>query len=346
MLLLLSLACTPKDVLSTPGDSLVEADADTDADSDTDTDSDADGDSDADADSDADSDTDSDTDTDVPDPQVVRFVAMGDAGEGNTDQYQVASAVKDVCDANGCDFVLYLGDNFYDDGVDSVDDDQFYDKFEAPYADLDLEFKVVLGNHDYGELSIWDYKTAYEIDYTNHSDKWYLPDRWYTFQEDHVRFYGLDTNEIMIWNSGDQQSWLSGALASSTADWNIAYGHHPFKSNGKHGNAGEYEGYEWLPIANGATVEDFMDDYLCNKVDMYLCGHDHNRQWVEPSCGMELIVSGAGAKTTDLEGRGNTTFFEDDTIEGFMYIVITDNELTGTFYDMYGNVDYTRTVTK
>ena len=36
-----------------------------------------------------------------PAPVPVRFVLMGDTGEGNTDQAQVASVVKSVCDAAG-----------------------------------------------------------------------------------------------------------------------------------------------------------------------------------------------------------------------------------------------------
>ena len=123
-----------------------------------DTDADPDADTSADTDSDMDTDTDTDTDTDAdpaPPPEIVRFIAMGDGGEGNADQYAVAATVKSVCDAKddehgpGCDFVLYLGDNFYDD-VEGVDDEQFQTKFELPYADLDLPFWVVLGNHDYG----------------------------------------------------------------------------------------------------------------------------------------------------------------------------------------------------
>ena len=301
----------------------------------------------ADTDTDADGDSDSDADTDVPEPKVVRFIAMGDGGEGNADQYQNAAAVKDVCDAKGCDFVLYLGDNFYNDGVNSVDDEQFQTKFEAPYADLDLRFYVVLGNHDYGEWSIWEYKAEYEVEYTAYSDKWYMPERYYTFSQEHVQFFGLDTNDLMFaYEPTDQHSWASSNIGGSTADWKVAFGHHPYRSNGQHGNAGEYEGYDWLPIANGSTIKEFMDDELCNKVDMYICGHDHNRQWLEESCGMELIVAGAAAKTTSLEGRGNTTYFEDDTVEGFVWIEITDNVLVGEFYDMYGNLDYSRTVSK
>ena len=60
----------------------------------------------------------------------LRFVALGDGGEGNATQYKVGEAIKKWCqaqsdDAPGCDFALYLGDNFYDDGVESVDDPHF-----------------------------------------------------------------------------------------------------------------------------------------------------------------------------------------------------------------------------
>ncbi|MCK6519436.1 metallophosphoesterase [Myxococcota bacterium] len=344
--LLLNVGCadkaspTPQETATPPDTEPVEADADADADSDTDADADADSDSDADADSDTDSDSDAD-----PEP-VVRFIAMGDGGEGNTTQYQNAAAIKTLCEAKGCEFVLYLGDNFYNDGVESVDDEQFQTKFELPYAELDLPFYVVLGNHDYGSWSIWEYKADYEVEYTDHSDKWYLPDRYYTLTHEHVQFIGLDTNDVMIWGGDDQQDWLDDTLAESTATWRIAYGHHPYRSNGQHGNAGEYEGYDWLPIANGATVKDFMDESLCGKVDLYFAGHDHNRQWLEPDACFETVVTGAAAKTTDMPGRGNGAFFEDDTEAGFMWVEIKGDVFTGEFYDLYGNLDYSRTFTR
>ena len=67
-------------------------------------------------------------------PFTVRFVALGDAGEGNENQFAVADAIKTICDEKsddlpGCSFAVYLGDNFYDAGVDSVNDSQFQSKF-------------------------------------------------------------------------------------------------------------------------------------------------------------------------------------------------------------------------
>ena len=48
-------------------------------------------------------------------PKTVKFIAIGDTGKGNADQRRVAIAMRDLCAAKGCDFVLMLGDNIYDD---------------------------------------------------------------------------------------------------------------------------------------------------------------------------------------------------------------------------------------
>jgi hypothetical protein len=81
-------------------------------------------------------------------------------------------------------------------------------------------------------------------------------------------------------------------------------------------------------------------------VDLYLSGHDHNRQWLEPSCGVELIVSGAGAKLTDLEGRGSATLYEDDDEPGFVWIELRDRHLTGEFYNSSGDLTFSRELDK
>jgi len=298
---------------------------------------------------------------------------MGDGGEGNDAQYAVADAVADVCAAKtdlhgeGCDFVLYMGDNFYDAGVESVTDEQFQTKFELPYAVLDLPFYVVLGNHDYGGCfgddcgAGWEFdKSEAQVDYTHYSDKWTMPSEYYTFTEDHAQFFGLDTNAIMwdpfLATAGDQPSWLQTELDASTASWRIAYGHHPYISNGQHGNAGAYEGLDWLTdiswlswatdVPLGTAVKSFMDDHLCGQVDVYLCGHDHNRQWLESACGTEFVVMGTAAKTTDLEDRGNPSFFEDDTQEGFIWVELYDDEMTGEIYAYTGTLDYSMTLTR
>ena len=295
--------------------------------------------------------TESDAGEPPPPGPRVRFVALGDTGEGNRAQYDVASAFNMVCLVQGCDFVMLLGDNFYDDGVSSVDDPQFRTKFEDPYATVQLPFYVTLGNHDFGEIPLQFWRTDYQIEYSARSSKWNMPDHFYAFVEAHVTFVSLDTNMIMLglgWVR-DQDDWVREQLDNATTPWKIAFGHHPYRSNGRHGNAGNYEGVGFDPtgIVSGDRVRDFFEDELCGKIDVYLAGHDHNRQWLEPVCGVQLIVSGAGAKTTDLVGRDNNpTKFEDDTTEGFFWIEIAGDTMTVEVWDRAGNLDHTSTVTR
>ena len=289
-------------------------------------------------------------------PTVVRFVALGDGGEGNEAQYAVADAMNALCESKtdehgpGCEFALYLGDNFYNEGVESVDDPQFETKFELPYADITFPFYVVLGNHDYGVTSLDIFRAPYQVEYSDRSTKWVMPNEFYTKRHEHALFVGLDTNAIMVEDiiPGDhgQASWLSSIHATNDATWTIGFGHHPYISNGRHGNAGWYEGIPFIPVVSGETVKDFFDDHICGKVDIYISGHDHNRQWLNPTCGTEFIVSGAASKTTDLEGRGTPTFWEDDTTEGFLWVELRDNVMVGEFYDRNGTFEYTHTVTK
>jgi hypothetical protein len=120
-----------------------------------------------------------------------------------------------------------------------------------------------------------------------------MPDTFYTFRFGHVGFVMIDTNSI-LWNNtdnGDQRAWFRDAVATLRAEGAtriVLAGHHTYRSNGRHGNAGSYESIvvggvdipNPLPILNGGNVRDFFDDYVCGEVDVYFAGHDHNRQWL------------------------------------------------------------------
>lgn len=310
-------------------------------------------------------------DAGVPDaaPPAVRFVVMGDTGEGNDTQYKVGDAVAATCAAQGCDFVLLLGDNIYNSGVDSVDDPQWQTKFEEPYADIDLPFYAVLGNHDYGGNlagieqgglgNEWD-KGPLEVMYSDVSDKWIMPATYYTVTWDHVGFIMLDTNSILWGNTdyGDQRAWYPSALAEvADSDWVFAAGHHPYRSNGVHGNAGNYESIEVgnlaipnpVPILNGGNVKSFMEDVVCGTVDIYFAAHDHDRQWLDENdmlCGAELIISGAGAKIREVGDNGNQVHWQDDTMAGFLWVEIVGDRLTGQFINENGTMEYERSIQK
>lgn len=287
---------------------------------------------------------------------VVRFVVLGDTGEGNEDQYMVADAIVAVCEQRGCDWAMLTGDNFYDSGVSGVDDPQWQEKFELPYQDFTFPVYAVLGNHDYGGGGIGvDFfdpdKDEYQVEYTKYSNLWRMPAKYYSWKQAHAEFWALDTNQVMTdpfnGDSEPQLNWLKQTVAASAATWKIAFGHHPYLSNGEHGNAGNYENLEGIPLpfVAGEQVKEFMEAGICNKVDVYICGHDHTIQWLHGTCGTEFIVSGAGSKANSLPGN-NPAHFQAAETEGFLWVELKDNSFTGIFYDKTGKELYSRTFTK
>ena len=281
----------------------------------------------------------------------VRFMVIGAQGKGNTGQAEVAAAMDEVCDESGCDYIIGLGNNIYDSGVSSTSDEQFTSKFETPYADNDGKFWLGLGNHDYGGNGAgfeFD-KAEHQIDYTDVSPsrKWKMPNRYYRRTDGPVQFFTLDTTPLMFGDDDEQDTDISAWLANSDADWKIALGLHGYRSNGPHGNAGDYDG-TFIPPTNGAGVKDFIEDNICGEADVYFSAHDHSLQWPQQDAtncpGTELIVSGAAASSTELEGE-NPTHFESEAL-GFAYVVIEGNQMTVDFVDADGNEIYTRTVSK
>lgn len=295
----------------------------------------------------------------VPDVLIIttgatRFAALGDTGTGTSGQYDAAGALTRACDRKGCAFVVMLGDNIYRSGVTSVSDPQFDTKFEMPYAGVNVPFYVVLGNHDYGGDGDGDefHKGQFQVDYSAISAKWRMPAAYYRFVWGDVELFGLDTNMQMYAADLAQRDEIGHWLAQSTAQWKIALGHHPYRSNGSHGNAGAYDGTAGVPIISGDGVKAFTEDVVCGRADLLLSGHDHNLQWLRPdgTCeGTELIVSGAGATPRLLRSPAsanyNETYFQAAQL-GFVYVVVTEHQLTAEFIGADDTVLYVRTLNK
>jgi tartrate-resistant acid phosphatase type 5 len=287
--------------------------------------------------------------------RVVRFVVLGDGGTGDAAQKKVADAVEKVCAQRGCEFALYLGDNIYNNGVASSDDAKFRTHFERPYAALDFPFYVTLGNHDYGPsldflggataFQFSDRRADLQIEYTGESEKWTLPDRMYAVRVGPVELFSIDTNAVVSGRFAKltkdrQQAWLDDKLASSDARWKIVFGHHPYISNGEHGNAGNYD-CGGLDPYKGGPLKELVEESVCGKAQLYFAGHDHDREWLEPTCGTTFIVSGAAAKRRALRNCEDTpTRYADGSENGFLWVEIDGDTLTGVFYDDQANVDY------
>ncbi len=317
----------------------------------------------------------------------VRFVAFGDAGTGSERQIAVGEAMGEVCRARGCDFALELGDNFYVSGVSSADDEQFQSKFEIPYVSLEVPVYVVLGNHDNGFVGEGsdNSKGEHQVDYHylagRSSEKWRMPARYYNFSAPlgssapFAEFFALDSNPLTAtvsdplpqWNfasyGAEQQAWLSDALEASQARWKIALGHHPYVSNGLHGNAGSYASVlvpiaeripitpllpttALLPITNllpitafGKPWKDLLEATICRQgVDLFLAGHDHDLQWLKPvqSCGKtHFIVSGAAEGPRPFgDAARNPNYWQIDNTLGFFWFELTEEQMTGAAFTL------------
>ncbi|MFO0665729.1 MAG: metallophosphoesterase [Polyangiaceae bacterium] len=280
----------------------------------------------------------------------VRFVALGDAGKGNQGQRDVGRALAAHCKRFGCDFVLLLGDNVYESGVSSANDPLFHTLFEEPYAEVAAPFYVVLGNHDYGTsgagMDLW--RGAYEVEYTARSKKWRMPSEYYHFERALGRggaleagFFALDTQMILLGRAARQRKEIAEWLDKSTAKWKVAFGHHPYLSNGPHGNAGHYNGVPFF----GNPVKHFLEDEVCGKVDFYFAGHDHSLQLLEGGCKTtKLFVSGTGASPTSITNK-NPTFYQSAEL-GFLYGVLREDELNVSVIDVAGSIQYARVYRK
>ncbi len=271
----------------------------------------------------------------------MRFLAVGDAGDGSLGQRAVAAAMGDVCAAQGCDFVLFLGDNFYPIGVSSTTDPQWTTKFESVYTDpsLAIPFYAVLGNHDYG-LSYTLSRAQAQVDYTAVSSRWEMADLYWSATIGDALFLGLDTEAWANEDGADQQPWADSELAGTTATWRFALGHHPYLSNGPHGDAGEWDGR----AGEGESFRDFFDASLCGNIDAYFFGHDHLLQWIDAPCGVAQLGSGSGARTYSSIGSHTTRF--EAVVEGFVWVEIDGRTLTTVWYDDTATELYRDTITK
>ncbi len=316
--------------------------------------------------------------------KVLRFIAIGDTGTGDDGdpehlQYQVADMMRKVCALRGCDFAVLAGDNMYESGVNGTDDPLFQDAFEIPYGDMGIPFYVALGNHDNAMSPIGEgaanAKGDFQVAYTevSPSGAWKMPERFYAQDivepdqgEVFAQLLVLDSSPISHFFDDPNAEWRGDALdayilgqanyfqqqiAASNAPWKIALAHHPYVSNGQHGNAGSYDvdanpdpciGAGGVPLSDSCRGEEykaFLENTICDKADLFIAGHDHELYWLMPQaeCGKtQFIVSGAGAKSRDVvDATRNPAYFQMGATWGFFWVELREDRLTAAAYALY-----------
>jgi acid phosphatase len=266
------------------------------------------------------------------DEPVLRFYALGDTGRGDSDQAEVAAAMAGFQSQFSADFTLLLGDNFYPRGVRSTEDPQWQNKFEGMYDPslFDLPFYAILGNHDYRR------NASAQIEYSrrNPDSRWKMPERYYSFSHrlsdgTSIDFFALDTNTIE--DEPIQMRWLDKALASSAARWKIVFAHHVLYSYGHYGD-------DQRLIA--ALEKRFVD----GGVDLFLSGHEHQLQILEPISGVSYMTSGAGSRPRKV-GCGQRTVYVAGA-SGFLVFEISKNRLLTYVVLADGGIAFTYVIAK
>jgi hypothetical protein len=254
--------------------------------------------------------------------EVYRFVAVGDAGHPGAVHDRVRDAVATTCSARGCDLVVLLGDNLYPEGPER-DDDPRFDQVIADYFPI-APVAMVLGNHDYGPGGRHPEVADRELRWAAKRPEIVASGRVWTARGGPAELVGIDTTRAFWGGEADQVAWL--ATLPPASGWRVLVAHHPWRSEGPHGNAGAYEGWPGIPWLSGAAVARLYDRGVCGRFDLALAGHDHILAHLPGPCGEMLAIAGVGSSPTQVVDRADDALFA-AAVPGFVWVELGE---TGT----------------
>ena len=276
-------------------------------------------------------------------PAPFSFLIVGDWGrDGNSHQLEVAAQMGKAADSLGSQCVISVGDNFYDDGVQSTLDPRWRSSFESIYSapSLQIPWYVALGNHDYRGVP------QAQIDYTKLSQRWRMPSRYYKVPGSqigaaHLDLFVIDTSPLVnkyrkevhsaIADNVSSQDvpaqlrWLDAELSRSTAPWKLVVAHHTVVSGGSgHGDTPE-------------TTELIEPLLRKHGVQAYINGHDHDLQHIRRG-GVDYLCCGAGSEVRPVQAVTGTLFCA--ARSGFAAIHSSLDSLSLEFRDFTGATLY------
>lgn len=215
-----------------------------------------------------------------------RFWVLGDCGShpsvpwGFPESTQTTARFLSDSVASGrpIDGVLLLGDNAYNIGSDS----EYQAAVFTKYATLLRRSPVwsTFGNHDAYTLpypftgnapydSIFAFPLAGECGGVASGSG-----RYYSFDHGNIHFICLDNNTLGYYDKkpgqGGMIDWLITDLKACSADWIVAFFHHPPYSKGTHDSD-----TQWNLVRARDYIVPLLERY---GVDLVLCGHSHQYQ--------------------------------------------------------------------
>ena len=284
----------------------------------------------------------------VLDGAALVFFAIGDWGrKGLENQVDVAAALGDVAARVHPSFIVSVGDNFYDYGVDTPTDLQFNASWRDVYthpALASLKWYSEAGNHDYrGSLSSQTQfnDPRWVMPALNYTQQWSIPGA-NTTKTSCVYAVFIDTCPFISYywagkedkgqmmanlNASDaeaQLAWASAELKRGAATCDALYviGHHPMYSGGEHGDSVD-------------LISAFSPLFVEYAVDAMLSGHDHTLSHLEAN-GTQFVITGAGSRVRDNSINTPETRFMTNEIPGFTVHSVNATHQAVAYVDAQG----------
>ncbi len=199
-----------------------------------------------------------------------RAWVVGDSGTGQARQGQVRDAMLDYVGAYRPDMFIHLGDMAYNSGTTSEFNVGFFNMY--PTILRNTVVWPAIGNHEGGSSSsatqTGPYYTAYVLPTMGQAGG--VPsgtEAYYSYDHGNAHFVVLDSYGTSRAVGGAMLTWLAADLAASSAEWTVAFFHHPPYTKGSHNSDTEIEHIQMrenaLPILEAGGV------------DLVLGGHSH-----------------------------------------------------------------------
>ncbi|HSK64229.1 MAG TPA: metallophosphoesterase [Pyrinomonadaceae bacterium] len=229
----------------------------------------------------------------------VRFLVIGDTGTGTSKQHELAQVMLRYRQAFPYEFVLMLGDNMYG-SEKSADFKKKFENVYRPLLDQKVKFYAALGNHDESNQRFYEFFNMEGQEY-------------YRFGKGNVSFYSLNSNYM----DKRQVEWLKNKLATDTAEWKIAFFHHPpYSSGGAHGS--------------DTKLREIVEPiFVKHNVDVVFAGHEHFYERIKPQKGIYYFISGSGGKLRkgDVKKGSSLTAKAYDHDMSFVLVEITGDQM-------------------
>ena len=221
---------------------------------------------------------------------IMKIYLVGDVGDYSNMTKTIFKNI--VLDSEKNDVIILLGDNFYPNGVNSVDDLKWNNFKELL---LNVKTFAVLGNHDYlGNVKA-------QINFKKYN--WNMDNHYYKRTFDKFEFFFIDTSILVPdycnLNYNIVKSKLNNeptVISKNMIEWldvetnksnkiKIVIGHYPVVSFGMYG-------------INKKLFEILFPIFKKNSIKYYISGHDHNLQIIDitsQNYSFKQLISGSGS---------------------------------------------------